>query len=385
MVAATSPTNQNNTVGTIGNASVNANFTNRTMAFGATITIPQSGSNAGGTWQLSANNVPFSLNAFFGSTSDFLVITRGATSSSSNTNLTGSFEGSFVGLGISGAILGYGISDRTDGNPNNWNFVSGVAAFQGQTQNGAAPYREGRVSDADNLLADFIRSYATTDRPDEVVLNAQSGVIAFSAPYARTGPHSTYSIGSAQVVDSGIDAETGLVWGRWSGGTATVTQGSRTEQLFLQNASLHYVFAGTQTGPVVLPQTGSASYDVIGSTRPTDAAGHVGTLNTATLNANFSARTVDATVNVTINNRTWNGDARGMPIYRQQYFSAYSGQPIAGVPNPVPLFVTCTPNCGAGATGSFDGFFTGRTGQAAGLLYNLGSNQGAVAFRRRGG
>jgi len=47
--------------------------------------------------------------------------------------------------------------------------------------------------------------------------------------------------------------------------------------------------------------------------------------------------------------------------------------------------ITCTPNCGSGATGSFDGFFTGRTGQRAGLMYNLGGNQGAVAFGRRGG
>ena len=90
-------------------------------------------------------------------------------------------------------------------------------------------------------------------------------------------------------------------------------------------------------------------------------------------------------MNIGINNQTWNGNATGMPIYREQYFSAYSGTPIAGVPNPVPLIITCNPNCGAGATGSFDGFFTGRTGQAAGLIYNLGGNQGAVAFRRHGG
>jgi len=37
----------------------------------------------------------------------------------------------------------------------------------------------------------------------------------------------------------------------------------------------------------------------------------------------------------------------------------------------------------AGAAGSFDGFFTGRTGQRAGLMYRLGANQGAVAFGRR--
>jgi hypothetical protein len=74
-----------------------------------------------------------------------------------------------------------------------------------------------------------------------------------------------------------------------------------------------------------------------------------------------------------------------MPIYREQYFSAYSGTPIAGLPNPNPVVIGCTPNCGVGATGSFDGFFTGRNGQRAGLMYNLGGNQGAIAFGRRGG
>ncbi len=74
-----------------------------------------------------------------------------------------------------------------------------------------------------------------------------------------------------------------------------------------------------------------------------------------------------------------------MPIYRDAYFSAYSGAPIAGVPNPSPLNISCSPNCGAGATGSVDGFFAGPNGNRAGMIYNLGGNQGAVAFGRRGG
>ncbi len=71
-----------------------------------------------------------------------------------------------------------------------------------------------------------------------------------------------------------------------------------------------------------------------------------------------------------------------MPIYRDQYFSAYSGNPIPGAPNPAPLNIGCTPSCGAGAAGSFDGFFAGANGQRAGMMYNLGGNQGAVAFGR---
>jgi hypothetical protein len=157
------------------------------------------------------------------------------------------------------------------------------------------------------------------------------------------------------------------------------------QALSLANSSLHYIFAGTQSGPVNLPLTGSATYDVIGSTSPTDFNGHVGTLNSARLDANFSARSASAAVNLTINGQTWNGAADNMPIYRDQFFSAYSGTPIPGIPNPNPLAISCTPSCGVGATGSIDGFFTGRSGGRAGMMYNLGGNQGAVAFGRRGG
>ena len=386
LVGGTQPTNQNNVVGALGSATLNVNFTNRTLGFNATVSMPASGSAAGGNWQLVATVVPITLNSFYASTLDRLTITNGTGHNSGSTNdLSGSIEGSFVGNGLSMAILGYGISDSTAASLANWHFVSGVAAFAGVQQDGAAEYREGRVSDSQGALTEFIRSFATTNRPAEVTADAQGGVTAFSAPSAALGVHATYALGSAQIVQSGVDPETGMVWGRWGGGTATVTRGTQSEQLFLNGRSLHYIFAGTQSGPVALPLTGTAVYDVIGSTSPTDFNGNVGTFNSATLNANFSNRTADATVNIAIAGHTWNGSANGMAIYRDQYFAAYSGTPIPGLPNPAPLVVSCTPSCGQGAGGSFDGFFTGRSGGRAGLMYNLGGNQGAVAFGRRGG
>lgn len=382
LVGATSPTNQNNVAGTLANALLNVNFTQRMLDLSFGVSLPSLG-----TWQVNATHVPLSLNTFFGATGDNVVVTNPAgISSRTNNNLSASFQGSLVGTGLSGAILGYGINDTTSTDSTSWQFITGVAAFSGPRQNPAAPYREGRVSDANGLLADFIRSYATTDRPDEVTVDSQNRVTAFTAPYARLGPHAAYSIGTAQVVESGFDPETGMVWGRWANGVVQVTRNGGTDQIFLNNtSSLHYIFAGTQAGPVALPLTGTGTYDVIGSTAPTDSAGHTGTLNTATLNANFTNRTVDASVIVGINGQVWTGSASNMPIYRDQYFSAYSGTPIAGVPNPTPLTIGCTPNCGQGAAGSFDGFFAGRTGQRAGMLYNLGGIQGAVAFGRRGG
>jgi len=375
----TSPTNQAGTAGALNTATLDVNFTHRSVNVGLAVSVP--GSN-GGSWNMSASNVPLSLNAFSASSGDRLVVTNGAGQSSSTNNaLGGSVQGSLVGTGLGGAILGYGLYDRTNSNSDNWSTVTGVAAFTGPSQNGLAPYREGRISDVAGQLGEFIQSYATTDRPDEVILDAQNRVTAFTAPYGNLGSHASYNIGSSQIVESGFDPETGMVWGRWSGGAATVNG----QVVNLANNSLHYIFAGTQSGPVSLPLTGTATYDVIGHTSPTDFNGHVGQFNSASLNANFTARTVDASVNFSINGQTWNGAANGMPIYRDQYFSAYAGTPIQGLPNPNPLVITCSPNCGAGAIGSFDGFFAGRNGNRAGLMYNVGGNQGAVAFGQRPG
>jgi hypothetical protein len=384
LATATQPTNQNNTPGALTSATLTANFTNRTVGLDLSVTLGASGTNPGGNWHLTAGAAPISFNTFFASTGDALAISNGSSNSTTNPNLSGSIEGSFVGVGLGGAILGYSISDRTSGNGAEWNFVTGVAAFQGQRFSVAAPYREGRVSDPNDTLGNFIRSYSTTDRPDEVTSDAQGRVTAFSAPYSGFGPHASYHLGSAQVVESGIDAETGLVWGRWGTGVATVSRNGQTIQIPVQQGGLHYIFAAPQTGPVALPLTGTASYDVIGSTSPTDRSGNVGTLGSATMDVNFTARTVAAAVTIAIANQTWSGSAAAMPIYREQYFSAFSGS-IPGLPNLNPLTVSCTPNCGAGASGSFDGFFTGASGQRAGMMYNLGGNQGAIAFGRKGG
>ena len=163
-----------------------------------------------------------------------------------------------------------------------------------------------------------------------------------------------------------------------------MTGGGVQQPLPLDRNSLHYVFSGVQNGPVSLPLTGTATYDLIGSTSPTDSLGHVGTLNQATLAADFSRRTVDLGVNLTIAGQSINASAAAVPIYRDQYFSAFRGVVPAGLPVPQLLNITCQPAC-ANPAGSVDGFFAGRSGQGAGMMYNLNGASGAAAFRRPGG
>ena len=386
--AATTPTNQLGTLGALVSAVLDVNFTARTLNSVIGVTIPAGAGAAAGSWTMTASNVPFTFNSFFASGSRVVVTNGSGVSSASNARLGGSIEGSFVGNTLNGAILGYGLFDQTNANAADFQRINGVVAFSGPSQNSATPYRDGLVSDPAASLANasYIRSFATTNSQAEVTVGDRGVVSAFTAPFPSGNDlvgHRPYAQGTSTVVDNGFDPTTGLVWGRWSGGTATIGG----QSVSLAQSSLHYIFSPTQSGPVTLPLTGSAVYDVVGSTRPTDLAGRTGVFNTASLNANFSARTVDTSVNITINGQTWNGSASGVPIYRDQYFSAYAGGPnIAGIPRPAAFNITCTPNCTpTGVTGSLDGFFTGQRGNGAGVMYNLSGNSGAVAFARRGG
>lgn len=376
LVAATPPTNQTNVQGTLGSATLNVNFSNRTASTNMQVSLPGTG---GGTWSLTANNVPIALNSFRASTNDRLVIVNAqGQSSTNNTLISGSLDGSLVGVGLGGAIIGYTFADFAAATVNR---VSGVAVLSGRVQVATVPYRYGLVSDPTGALSGGLaRSYAVANRADEVIVDSSNRVTGFSAPLGVTTPVN-YALGSATLTDSGFDPQTGLTWGRWSGGSASAGGSA----VALTNRSLHYVFSGTQTAPVTLPLTGTASYEVVGNTSPMDASGNVGRLNSATLNANFSNRTVNAGVNYTINGQTVDATASAMPIYRGQFFSAYTGGlNVPGVPNPAPLVVSCTPVC-ANPTGSLDGFFTGRTGEGAGMMFNINSVTGAVALRRSGG
>lgn len=385
LAGATSPTNQAGTQGTLTSATLNVNFSNRTLNAILAVAL------GGGSWNLTANNVPISLNSFFASTADRLTITNstGASSATSG-NLFGTLEGSFVGTALGGAILAYTFADQS-GSVSNFNTISGVAAFTGPRQNAAAEFRVGLVSDAAGVLAGSpnLRNLIVFNRSGEVAQNSATGAIqGFSAPFrfqsAGFTPYAGYNIGTATVVDGGTDAATGLSWGRWAGGTASVTNGTSTQSLGLGAGGMHYIFAAPQSGPVSLPLTGSASYDVVGSTRPTNGTS-VGTFNSATLDANFTARTVNLGVSISNGGQTWTAAANNVPIYRDLTFGAYTNPNLPGVSSLAALNLSCTPNCGQGAVGAVDGFFTGRNGRGAGMMYNLGGNAGAVAFARRGG
>ena len=143
------------------------------------------------------------------------------------------------------------------------------------------------------------------------------------------------------------------------------------KDLDLNESSLHWVAGPSNLDShIALPSSGTASYDVVGHTPPTDNLGNVGIFGGATLDANFNTMTVDSTVNVGFDstNQNWSGSATGMPIdVSGQYGGAMT----------VDVAVDADGSQFTG-TGSASGFFTNNAA-GSGMTYSLDADIGGTA------
>jgi hypothetical protein len=191
------------------------------------------------------------------------------------------------------------------------------------------------------------------------------------------------NIGTAQNVNQGFDADTGLRWGRWADGVATVGDSA----LDLTSASLHWIY-GPTADRSTLPITGTRSYTLIGNTNPTDNANSVGFLGSATLSADFTNMTVDSTLTIGFGdvasgtNTLWEANGSGSIVAGTATFEgSYTFDEVSCLS----CGVTFTDPSGAqtSGNGSFTGFFTPGA-DAAGLVYELIQSttivSGAAAF-----
>jgi hypothetical protein len=296
---------------------------------------------------------------------------------------TGAFSG-FLSAGalasdqLSGAGLSYWLNLQQLGT------VSGVAAFVPGAMQPLVPpvvirdvaYAVGSIDNGN------IGGGAATNTRAQLAFDASGNLTAFDAPVPRA-PSGTLGIGVATNADTGIDASTGIRWGRWEGGNIDVTTPpSASASTSLNNEALHWI-AGNESGaPPTLPQTGTATYTLVGNTNPTDTLGNVGTLGAMSFTADFTNRTVASAMTLNMAGLTWY--ASGAATYNagsQVFTGSYTDVRVQN-------FVT--------GQGSFSGFFTSPrigsgTTAGAGLSYNLsepsgqlGVISGVAAFQQGG-
>lgn len=174
-------------------------------------------------------------------------------------------------------------------------------------------------------------------------------------------------------------ANKGISWARLSGGEFTKkdAQGNILGTELISNE--HVIFGGITDANDPVFSGPSATYTYAGGTSPTDAAGNLGNINSATLSVNFVASTIDLNMALTMNS----GPGAG----------SYSVTANGGVGAPY-FAVTSSSVTGPGCSScNLDavGFFSGSSAIRAGISYVIsgssasGDIAGVAAFVKDGG
>lgn len=199
-----------------------------------------------------------------------------------------------------------------------------------------------------------------------------------SAVFNGTGQMTEFaSSGGFSIAPGGSHADFGtdgiVAWGRWVG---TVTAQGATE-IYGSDQGMHYV-VGLPT--LTLPQSGTATYTLLGATSPTysDGGAAPGTFS-GLLTVNFDVRlkaSVGLALNVGIDGKNYT--VGGTAPISGSVFSGTSATVITGG-----SVGACVPSCST----SINGFFSGANAERAGLAYQIDDSGkfviGAAAFAKQ--
>lgn len=211
----------------------------------------------------------------------------------------------------------------------------------------------------------LVSVYGTTVSSVSDVITVGGNTVRTMDLGTGTGPVAVVDLGSANQYNLGYDAATGLTWGRWANGSVVVYDPATatSSDLALGSESIHWISGGNPQDSIVLPITGLASYVLIGNTDPTDNLGNTGILGYAALSADFTNSTMDASLEVSINNQVWSGTSAGMAIDANPVSATYAS--FGGAMSSVTVSDPAAP----GVTG---------TGQIAGVFTSSGSTAGTA-------
>ncbi len=156
-----------------------------------------------------------------------------------------------------------------------------------------------------------------------------------------------------------------VILGRWEGGTITVSDGSSFD---LGPRSVSYEVVTPTSAGILGSFTGTATYSLAAATAPTDAAGHTGTLGSASVLANFSSRTVSGSFGMSINGQTFSLTGNAGLDPGSSTFSFASALQNLGI--------ACTGTCSTlGYLGTMNGQFAGSAGRWLTVSYRLNPNR----------
>lgn len=412
MIGGTAPTNADGLVGKLLSASLSVNFSDKLAS--SQIGLQMGSDN----WDISSVGMVLNQGSFsslYSSCTITSVTCLRFRKNGSEASANGIVSGSLSGPALNGAALSYQFSESAPSlttteyvAPIVMSPISGVVAL-GQSGGSIDMNTKWRpvgistgwtgINNFGDLLTDeytpllytaaAYRGYVDGNDAavDRVKLDSANRLTEFvgraELPDIVSSNEAIVRIGSgANNVDNGSATLGGttVYWGRWENGSIDVydKNGTRLGSLDNTGRSLHWLTTGTLTGPLAtLPLTGTASYTLVGGTRPTDMNGNAGTLGSASLSANFSEMKVSAevVVNMAVAGATTTLSTKATDIALQPN-AGFSSR--TGAYNPYHT-ASCTGSCGANTQAYISGSFIGAGAAGAALTYGIANGSASTS------
>ena len=171
--------------------------------------------------------------------------------------------------------------------------------------------------------------------------------------------------------DSFRSPDNSVILGRWEGGVVTVADSSAAggqASFDLGIRSVSYDVTTPTIGGILGSFTGSTVYKLAGATAPSDSLGRTGALTSASVSANFSARTISGNFGLDINGQNLSlSGSTGLTPGNPGFTFASSQQS---------LNIACAGACSTlGYLGTMNGQFAGPTGQWMSVSYRVNPNR----------
>ena len=230
---------------------------------------------------------------------------------------------------------------------------------------GSASFNQGSASTTAGTYTDFVLD-------GDFNLVQASGLNYFEGSYDNQSGYPQY--GTRVNFSGGTPADTfqladhSIYAGRWMGATVEVRDTNATVISSTTPAASLWALIVPPAPDYVTTLTGTTTYNLAGNTTPVDALGTLGTLNSATLTANFATQTIDASVNFSMSaassmQGTYALNAGAVPLDSCGQFNA-----------PTVTVVCSSTGCTSGANGysaSLSGSLAGAQAASAGLNYKV--------------
>ena len=397
MSAFTRPTDSFGNVGTVTNATLSANFTAQTVASTATFTFSTADS-----VNISAKNQVFAINQtampIFNSGFNDSWPAMTTTVSCSEADCAGTWSawlyGDFAGATASSAYVDYALFNRANAAPGgvHTDMVQSIIAFNTTTPPSVA------TNPPVGLWASYGRGIAGTTGAwqragfnnngllpnTSFVLDGAGNLVKLlndyyferyewnSVAFTVDYPDATIDHSGGTATDRYQLPDGSLTIGRWAGGQLTVTDNTNAQPQLVKNlgsTSMIWGLISPVPGNIAPSLIGTASYTMQGATLPTDSFGNTGSITSASVTANFTSQTADASVVLNIANKDLTTSAMGVPFN----YGATSGIDFyAADESGLPPIVSCVgPGCSGSYSGLLSGWFAGAAAAGLDLKYRI--------------